>query len=137
MLVLGAIIDQQEEPRGRQALDQTVQQCLRLGIDPMQILKDQYERLDLAFTQQHALQGVERALAALRRVKRQKGAVVREGIQQPQQRWNRHLEGRVERQHLPGHLGAGRARVVAVLQVAVPPEEVEHREVGRGLAVGD
>ena len=30
-----------------------------------------------------------------------------------------------------------RAGVVAVLQVAVAPEEVEHREVGRGLAVGD
>ena len=106
MLVLGAIIDQQEDPRGRQALDQAVQQRLRLGIDPVQILEDQHQWLHLAFAQQHPLEGVERALAALRRVKLQEGAVVREGIQQREQRRNRLLEGRVERQHLPGHLGA-------------------------------
>ena len=40
MLVLGAIVDQQEDPSGRQALDQAVQQRLRLGIDPVQVLED-------------------------------------------------------------------------------------------------
>jgi len=80
VLVLRAIIDQQEEPRGRQALDQAVQQCLRLGINPMQIFKDQHQRLYLAFAQHHPLEGVKRALAALWRVKLQKGAVVWEGI---------------------------------------------------------
>ena len=76
MLVLRAVVDQQQEPGRRQALDQAVEQRLRLGINPMQILKDQHQRLDLAFAQQHALQGVERALAALWRIERQKGAVV-------------------------------------------------------------
>ena len=66
-----------------------------------------------------------------------KELAVREGVEQPQQRWNRLLEGRVERQHLPGHLGADGAGVVAILQVAVSPEEIEHREIGRGLAVGN
>ena len=49
VLVLGAIVDQQEEPRGRQALDQTVQQRLRLGVNPVQVLKDQQQGLHLAF----------------------------------------------------------------------------------------
>ena len=66
----------------------------------------------------------------------QERAVLRQGIQQRQQGRDGVLEGLVERQHLPGHLGADGARVVAVLDVAVALEQVEHREVGRGLAVG-
>jgi hypothetical protein len=41
MLVLGSVIDQEQKPRRGQALDQTVEQCLRLRIDPVQVFKDQ------------------------------------------------------------------------------------------------
>ena len=44
VLVLGAIVDQQEDAGRRQALDQAVQQGLGLGIDPVQVLKDQQQR---------------------------------------------------------------------------------------------
>ena len=73
VLVLGAVIDQEQEPRRRQALDQAIEQRLRLGIDPVQILKDQQQRLHLAFPDQQALERVQGAPAALRRVERQEG----------------------------------------------------------------
>ena len=85
VLVLRAIVDQQQQPGGGQALDQAVEQGLGLGVDPVQILEHQQQRLHLAFAQQHALQGVERAPAPLRRVQRQKRAVLRQGVQERQQ----------------------------------------------------
>jgi hypothetical protein len=40
VLVLRPVVDEEEEPRLGQALDQSVEQDLRLGVDPMQILED-------------------------------------------------------------------------------------------------
>ena len=119
VLVLGAVIDQEQEPRRRQALDQAIQQGLGFGIDPVQILKDQQQRLHLAFPDQQALERVQGAPTALRRVEGTKGAVVRQHLQERQQRREGVLEGLVERQHLPGHLGPHGAVVVVLLKVAV------------------
>ena len=113
VLVLRAIVDQQQQAGRGQALDQAVEQGLRLGVDPVQVFKDQQQRLHLAFAQQHALEAVERALAPLRRIELQKRAVLRQGVQQRQQRREGVLEGLVQRQHLPGHLGPDGARVIA------------------------
>ena len=82
------------------------------------------------------LSAVERALAALRRVQVQKGAVVRQGVQERQQRREGLLEGLVQGQHLPRDLGPDGARVIAVVHMAVALEQVDDGEVGRGLAVG-
>ena len=106
MLVLGTIIHQEEETGGRDALDQAVEQGLGFRIHPVQILTDQQQRLHLAFAQQEALEGVERALAALRGVERQERTLLRQDVQEGQQRWEGVLEGLVQRQHLPGQLGA-------------------------------
>ena len=70
MLVLGPVVDQQEDPDREQALDQTVEQGLRLGIDPVQVLEDHEERLALALPEQEVLDGVEGALAALSGIER-------------------------------------------------------------------
>jgi hypothetical protein len=50
---------------------------LRLGIDPVQVLEDQQQRLHLTFAQQHALERIECTLAALGRIQPQEGAVLR------------------------------------------------------------
>ena len=68
VLVLGTVVDQQQQAGRGQALHQAVEQGLRLGVDPVQVFKHQEQRLHLAFAQQHALEGVERVLAALRRI---------------------------------------------------------------------
>ena len=115
VLVLRAVVDQEQEPRRRQTLDQAVQEGLGLGIDPVQVLEDQQQRLHLAFAQQHALERVEGALAALGRIQRQEGAVLRQDVQQRQQRGHGILEGLVERQDVPRHLGPHGAGLVTVL----------------------
>ena len=48
MPVLGPVGDQQEEPSRGQALDQAVEEGLRLGIDPVQVLEDDEDGLILA-----------------------------------------------------------------------------------------
>ena len=96
----------------------------------------QEQRLHLAFAQQHALEPVERALAALRRVQVQKGAVVRHGVQERQQGRKGLLERLVQGEHLPRDLGADGAHVIAVVHMAVALEQVRDGEVGRRLAVG-
>ena len=105
MLVLGTIVHQEEEAGRGQALHQAVKEGLRLGVDPVQILKDEEEGLLLALAQEHPLQGIERALAALRGIELQEWTVVRQGVQEGQERWEGVLQGRVQRQDLSGHLG--------------------------------
>src|SRR5262249_61187189 len=66
VLVLRAVVDQQQEPGRGPALHQAVEQGLGLGIDPVQVFEDQQQRLLLAFAHEEALEAIERALAALR-----------------------------------------------------------------------
>ena len=68
MLVLRPVVDQQQEAGGGQALDQAIEQGLGFRINPVEILKDQQQGLELALPQEHALESVKGALAALRRV---------------------------------------------------------------------
>ena len=63
--VLRAIVDQEKEPRRRQALDQRVEEPLGLGIHPVEILEDQAERLDLTLAEEHPPQAVDRPPPAL------------------------------------------------------------------------
>jgi hypothetical protein len=78
--ILRAIVDQQEEAGRGQALDQTLQQGLGFGIDPVQIFTDEQHRLHLALTQEHPLERLERALAALGRIEGAEGAVLGQGV---------------------------------------------------------
>src|SRR6266852_4098380 len=66
VLVLGAVVYEQEEPGGGQALDETVQARLGFGVDPMEVLEDQEQGLDLALPKQQALDGLQRLAAALK-----------------------------------------------------------------------
>jgi hypothetical protein len=68
VLVLGAVVDEQEHAGGGQAVDQAVEDRLRLGVDPVQVLEDQEQRLHLALAQQLALDGLESALTAKRAI---------------------------------------------------------------------
>ena len=136
MLILGSVVDQQQEPGRGQALDQAVEQGLRFGVDPVQVFKHQQQRLHLTFAQQHALEGLEQALATLRRVEAAKRTVVREHLQQGQERRDSVLKGLVQREDLPGHLGAYSARVIGLLDVRVALQQVDHGEVRRGLPIG-
>ena len=136
VLILGPVVDEQQELGGGETLDQAVEQGLGLGVDPVQILADQEQGLHLAFAQQHALERREGALAALGWIKLAERAVVGQGVQEREQRRDHVLEGRVQRQDLPGQLGPDGAGIVVVVDMTVALEQVEHGEVGRRLAVG-
>ena len=65
MLILGAVVDQQEQSGARNALDQAVEKRLSLSIDPVQVLKHRDDRLRLALAQEQPLEAVERTVATL------------------------------------------------------------------------
>ena len=106
-------VDEEEEACGRQAVDEGVEQGLGLRINPMQVLKDQQQRLHLTFAQQETLERLDRALTPLRWLELQEGTVVRQDVQQGQQRRDHRLEGLVQRQHLAGDLGPASAKHVS------------------------
>jgi hypothetical protein len=135
MLVLRPVVDQQQELGRRYALDQAVEEGLGLGIDPVQILTDQQQRLHLAFAHEEALEPVERALAPLRWIERQEQAVRWQSVQEGEQRRDHRLQRLVQGEDLPGHLGPDGARVITLLDVAIALEEVNDGEIRRGLAI--
>ncbi len=54
MLVLGPVVDEEQDARRRQALNEAVEQRLGLGVDPVEILEEHEERLDLAFSEEQS-----------------------------------------------------------------------------------
>ena len=86
VLIFRAVVHQQQQPGGRQALDQTVEQGLSLGIDPVQVFEDDQQGLPLALPQQEPLHRVEGALAALQRIERRPLRIVGRHVEQRQQR---------------------------------------------------
>jgi len=70
VLIFRPVVHQQQQPGGRQALDEPVEQRLGLGVDPVQVLEDNQQRLDLAFPEQEPLHHIQRAPAAQGRIER-------------------------------------------------------------------
>lgn len=68
MLVLGTVADDEQDARGREALDQVVEQRLALEINPVEIPEEQEKRLDLTFPEEEPLDRVQNPLPSLRRV---------------------------------------------------------------------
>ena len=133
VLVFGTVIDQEQEPRRRQALDQRIEQGLRLSIDPVQVFADQQQRLHLAFAHEHALERLQGTPAPLWRLEGEKRMVLRQGLQEPEERRDGLLERLVQGQHLPRHPGPDGAGVVAVLHLRIALQQVEHWKIGVAL----
>ena len=65
-MIFGTVGDKQEHTGGGEPFDQAIQQSLSLAVDPVQVLGDQKDGLDLAFPDQQAFDGVQELLATLR-----------------------------------------------------------------------
>ena len=50
MLILRTVIHEQHHPGGRQAVNETIEERLGLGVDPVEVFEHQQQRLDLALT---------------------------------------------------------------------------------------
>ena len=137
MLVLGAIVDEQQHARCWQTLDEAVEQRLRLAVDPVQVLEEQRDRLQPALAQHEPLDGVEDALPTLGGAQRIPLAIARRRPEQREQGRQRVAQRLVQREQLAGDLLANDARLVALLDLEIHPQQVDHRQVRRRLAVGD
>src|SRR5690348_11685664 len=61
--VFGSIVDQQQDARTRNRVDQQIQQRLGLTIYPVEILENDNERLVEALAQQHSFDRLQRPAA--------------------------------------------------------------------------
>ena len=104
VLVLRPVVHEQQQPGGRQALDEPIEQRLGLGVDPVEVLEDDQQRLHLALPQQEPLHGVQGAPAALGRIERRPLRVVGRHVEQRQERRQAAFQRAVQRQELPRHL---------------------------------
>ena len=101
MLILGPVVHQQEQRGRREALHQAIEQGLRLGINPVEILEHEEQGLHLTFAQQHALQRLQRAAPPLEGVEGQERTVRWQGFEQGEHGRDGVLEGVVQRQDWP------------------------------------
>ena len=106
VLVLGPVVHEQEEPRGGQAIDHDVQQGLGLAVDPVEVLDDHEERLNLALAQEEALDRVQRALAPLGGIEPLPLGILSRHVQEGQQGREGRLQGVVEVQQLGASKGS-------------------------------
>jgi hypothetical protein len=65
VLILRPVVHEEQQPGGRQALDEPIEQRLGLGVDPVEIFEDDQQRLQLALPQQQPLHRVQGTPAAL------------------------------------------------------------------------
>jgi len=137
VVVLGTVVDEEQEARRGQAVGEAIEQGLGLAVDPVQVLEDHHQRLDLALAQQQALDRVERLLAPLGRIEGVPGRLVHRHVEERQEGGHGGRERRGERQDLPRDLLPDLPRVVAALDLEVAAEQLDHGQVGGGLAVGD
>ena len=70
VLILGPVVDEQDEARRGHAVHEAIEQRLGLAVDPVQVLEYHDQGLHLALAQQEPLDRVERALAPLERIER-------------------------------------------------------------------
>jgi len=135
VLELGPVVDEQQEPRCPDPLEEAVEDRPGLGVDPLEVLEDQDERLAIALLQEEAGQRVEHAAPPLARVEGAERLILRQRDEERQDRRDRVVEVGVERPDLCPHLSGDLVRPVAVVQLEVLPEELDDRQVGGGLLV--
>jgi len=82
VLVLRAVVDEQQHPDRPEAVHQAVQQRLGLAVDPVEVFDDKQQRLHLALPEQKSLDGLEGALAPLGRVEGPPSGILRGDVQE-------------------------------------------------------
>src|SRR5262249_26293085 len=103
VLVLGSVGGEEQNAGRGQTVHETVEQRLSLGVDPVEVLYDQQQGLDLALPEQQALDRLEGVPSALRRIEGLPVPVVDGDIEQRQERRQEGLQRAVERQQLARH----------------------------------
>src|SRR5262245_37547240 len=100
VLVLGSVVGEEQDTGRRQTVHEAVEQRLGLGVDPVKVLEDQQQGLDLALPEEQALDRVQSLPAALRGIESLPGLVVDGDIEQREQRRQEGFQRPVKRQQL-------------------------------------
>jgi hypothetical protein len=137
VLVVGPIVDEQQEARAPHPLEERVEQGLCFGIDPLEVFEQQHEGLALALSHDQAHQRFEHVLAPLVGIERAERIVRRQRVEERQDRRDRVGEPGIEvaerRRHALGHARRGIARV----DLKIGAEHLDDGQVGRGPLVGE
>ena len=96
MLVLGPVVDEEQNASPLQALHEIVQHGLGLGVHPVEILEHDHERLHVALSEQKMPQALERPLPTFRRLQPLPLLVVERNLEQSQERRERRFERPVQ-----------------------------------------
>src|SRR6516162_2903043 len=87
VLIFWAVVHDQQQPGSRQALNENIEQCLSLGIDPVEVFEDDQQRLPLAFSQYQPLYCVQGPSATLGRIELLPLRIINRHVEQRQERW--------------------------------------------------
>ena len=136
VLVLGTVVDQQQEPGSGQTLDQAVEQRLGLGVDPVQVLEQHQKRLHLALPEQQTLHAIQRPLPPLRGIEPLPRGILDWDVQQREQRREGGLQARSSDSSLPVTFSRIFRVLVPPLDLEIHLEQVDNGQVGGRLAVG-
>jgi hypothetical protein len=117
VFVLRAVVHEEHQPRGREALDQAVEERLCLTVDPVEIFDDGEDRPILGLPQEEALECVQGALPTLSGVEHPPGGYFDRHIQKREESRQCRLQRAVQRQDLSGHLLLHCPRLVSILDL--------------------
>ncbi|MCY1283203.1 hypothetical protein D9M70_320760 [compost metagenome] len=137
MAVLGPVVDQQHHARGGHMVDHHVEEGLGLAIEPLQVFKDQHQRLVDALAHQQPGNRVKGALAPDRRIHGRQRRTRFGGAEQVEQVGQVIFQRAVERQQPARHLLAAGAVAVLRGDLEVVLQQFDQRQVGESLAVRD
>jgi hypothetical protein len=98
VLIFGPVVDEEQDARGRKALDQDVEQRLGLRVDPVEILEEHQQRLNLAFPEHHPFDGLQGLQTALAGIEGGPRGIVDGDIQQRQQWCQQRFQRAVQHQ---------------------------------------
>ena len=103
----------------------------------MQVLEDHDQGLDGTLAQQQTLERVQRLLAPLARIESMPGRLLHGHVEEGEEGGHSVGEGWVQCQDLPRYRLPDLPRVIAALKLEVAAKEIDDRQVGGGLTVGD
>src|SRR5262245_45077982 len=102
----------------------------------MQILEYHHDRLDLALAEEQVLHSLEGALALLGGIEPGPFTVLGRDVEESKQCGQRGLEPTIQGEDLAGNPLADLPPIVPLLDLEVALEQVDDRQVGRGLSEG-
>jgi len=122
----------------RDAIDEVAQDRLALGVDPLQVLDHDDQRMLLGLGHEHLVDRLQGAPAALRGRQGEERVVVWQTAEQAQHRGHPVVgAGAAEGRELPADRVTHDARVVVRAHAEDAREEPDDRQVGKAPAMGD